>query len=87
LSGSERGQIIGARLAGASVIKTATLLGSLRTTVCNVTSAYSNHGKTTSEKRNSGPKSTLAERDRRTLVRSVSKNYTTTGAWVTGQQN
>jgi hypothetical protein len=38
-------------------------------------SAYTNHGKTTPAKRNSGRKSTLTERDRRTLRRNVSKNH------------
>jgi hypothetical protein len=50
----ERGHIIGERLAGASVIKTATLLDVLRATVSKVMSAYINHGKTTSVKRNIG---------------------------------
>jgi hypothetical protein len=59
LSNFERGQIVGARLAGASVIKTATLLGVPRATVSTVMSAYTNHGKTTSAKRNSGRKLTL----------------------------
>jgi uncharacterized membrane protein (DUF485 family) len=56
----ERGQIVGARLAGASVINTAILLGVLRMMVSKVMSAYTNHGKT-SAKRNSGRKSTLTE--------------------------
>jgi transposase len=80
-------QIVGAHLAGASVIKTATLLGASRATVSKVMSAYTNRGKTTSAKRNSGRNSTLTERDRRTLRRIVSKNHTTTAAQVTGQQN
>jgi hypothetical protein len=63
----ERWQIIGARLAGASVTKTATFLGVSRVTVSKVMSAYTNHGKTTSVKRNSGQKSALTERDRHTL--------------------
>jgi transposase len=75
LSEFERGQIVGARLAGASVIKTATLLGVSRATVTKAMSACTNHGKTTSTKRNSGRKSTLTERDRRTLRRIVSKNH------------
>jgi hypothetical protein len=85
-SGFERGQIVGEHLAGASVTKAATLLGVPRATVSKVMSAYTNHGKTTSAKRNSGWKSTLAERDRRTL-RIVSENHRTTAAQVTGQQN
>jgi transposase len=66
LSDFERRQIFGAHLAGASVTKTATLLGVSRVTVSKVMSAYTNHGKTTSMKRNSWRKSTLTERDRRT---------------------
>jgi predicted transcriptional regulator len=50
----ERGQIVGALLAGASVTKTATLLGVSRATVSVVMSAYTNHGKRTSAKSNSG---------------------------------
>jgi hypothetical protein len=45
-------------------------------------SAHTNHGKIILEKRNSGQKSTLTERDRRTLRRIVSKksrNYCSTG--------
>jgi predicted transcriptional regulator len=41
-------------LAGASVKKTATLLGVSRATVSKVMSAYTNHGKTTSTEKNSG---------------------------------
>jgi hypothetical protein len=50
----ERKQIIGDRLVGVSVIKTATLLGVSRVTDFKVMSAYTNHGNTTSAKRNSG---------------------------------
>jgi hypothetical protein len=56
LSDSEIGPIVGVRLAGASVTKTATSLGVLRATVSKVMSAYTNHGKTTSAKRHSGQK-------------------------------
>jgi transposase len=65
LSGFERGQIVGAHLAGASVKITATLVGVLRATVSKLMWAYTNHGKTTSVKRNSGRKSALTERDHR----------------------
>jgi hypothetical protein len=54
MSDFERGQIVGAHLAGALVTKTATLLGVSRETVSKVMSAYTNHGKTTSANRNSG---------------------------------
>jgi transposase len=86
MSDFEREQIIGARLAGASVTKIATLLGVSKATLSKVISACMNHGKTTSVKRNSGRKSTLTERDRRTLRRIVSKNHTTTAAQVTAEQ-
>jgi hypothetical protein len=54
LSDFERGQIIGAHLNGASMIKTVTLLGVLQVTVSKVMSAYTHHGKTISAKRNGG---------------------------------
>jgi hypothetical protein len=78
LSNFQRGQIVGARLAGASEIKA---------TVSKVMLAYTKHGKIISAKRNSGRKPTVIERDRRTLRRIVSKNHRTTAAQVTGQQN
>jgi transposase len=53
-SNSEGEQIVGAHLAGASVTKTATLLGISRATVSKIMSAYKNNGKTTSSKKNSG---------------------------------
>jgi transposase len=78
----ERGKIIGARLVGVSVTKTATLLGVSGATVYKVMSACTNRGKTTSETRNIGRKSNLTERDPRTLRRIVSKNQRTTAAQV-----
>jgi hypothetical protein len=60
LSDFERGQIVGVRLAGASVMKTAILLGVLRATVSKVMLTYKNHGKT-SAKMNRRQKSTLTE--------------------------
>jgi transposase len=62
LSYFERGQIVGARLAGTSVTKTTTLLGVSRVTIYKVMLAYTNNGKTTSTKRNSERKSTLTEK-------------------------
>jgi transposase len=83
LSNFDRAHIVGMRLAETSLIKTTTLLGVSRATVSKVLSAaYKNNGKTTSAKRNSGRKSTLTERDRRTLRRIVSKNHRTIAAQV-----
>jgi hypothetical protein len=67
LSDFERGQITGAHLAGASVIKTVTSLGVSGVTVSKVMSAYMNHGNT-SAKRNSWQKSALTERDNHILI-------------------
>jgi hypothetical protein len=50
-------------------------------------SAYTNHGKTTSAKRNNARKSTMTERDHSALRRIVSKNHRTTAAEVKGEQN
>jgi len=54
LSDFQRGQIVGACLAGASLTKTATLLGVSSAAVSKVMMAYINHGKTSSAKRDSG---------------------------------
>jgi hypothetical protein len=48
-------------------------------------SAYTNHGKTTSAKRNSGQKLTLRKINRYALRRAVSKNHRTTATQVTGK--
>jgi hypothetical protein len=65
LSDFGREQFVGARLAGASLIKFATLFAVWGATVSKVMSAYTNHGKTKSAKRNGGRKSTLTKRDHR----------------------
>jgi transposase len=83
----ERGQIAGARLAGESLIKSATLFVVSREIVSNVMSVYTNCGKTASAKGNSGRKSTLTERVRRTLKRTLSKNHPTTGAQMRTELN
>jgi IS30 family transposase len=75
LSGFERREIVCARLAGSSVTKPATSLNVSRATVSKVMSTYTNHEKTRPAKRNNGQKSTLTERDRRTLKRIISKNH------------
>jgi hypothetical protein len=87
LENFERGQIVGAHIAGASVTKTAMLQGVSRATGSKVMLAYTNHEKTSSVKRNNGRKSTLTERDDCTLRRIVLKTHKTTAVQVTGQQN
>jgi len=66
----QRGHIIGAHLAGASVTKRATLLGVSRAAVSRVMTTYTNHGRTSSAKRNCGWKPKLSEKDRHTLKRT-----------------
>jgi len=63
-SGFQRGQIVGVHLAGASLTKTATLLGVSRVAVSKVMMTHTNHGRTSSAKRNSDRKPKLSERDR-----------------------
>jgi transposase len=87
LSDFEKGQIVGGRLDGAALIKIATLFGVSTATVCKVIWAYTNHGKTTSAKKNSVRNSTLTERDPRTLRRIVSENHTTTAKQVRTELN
>jgi predicted transcriptional regulator len=83
LSDFERRQIVGARLAGASVAKTAILLGASRAIVSKVMSAYMNHGKTTSAKGNSGRKSINTDRERSSYIDKdcfeKSQNYCSKG--------
>jgi len=50
----QRGQFVGACLAGASVTKTAPLLSASRAAVSKVMTSYTNHGKMPSAQLNSG---------------------------------
>jgi hypothetical protein len=79
LSNFERGQNTGMHLAGASVTKIPIVLDVLIAKVSKVMSAYTNHEKTTSAKRNSGGKSTLTERNC-CILRTVPKNHRPTTA-------
>ena len=81
------GQIVGACLVVASIIKTATLLSVSRAAVSTVTTAYTNHGKTPSARRNSGQKPKLSAREHCTMKRIVSKNHRTTAAKVAAEPN
>jgi hypothetical protein len=70
LADFERGRTVGVRLSAASMTKSAILLGVSTATFSKVTSAYTNHRKTTAKK-NRGRMSTLTERDRRTFRKIV----------------
>jgi len=67
LSDFQRQQIVGARLASASVNKGAILLGVTRAAVSKAMIANTNHGKTSSAKRNTDRKPKRSQRDRCTL--------------------
>ena len=81
----QKGQIVGAHVTGASVTEMATLLGASRAAVSRVMTTYTNHGRTSSTKGNSGQKPKLSERDRRTLKGIVSVNHKSTAAKVTAE--
>jgi transposase len=81
----QRGRIFGARVAGASVTKTDSLLGVSRVAVSKVVMAYTNHGETSSAKGNSSRKPKLSERDCRTLKSIVSTSQRTAAAKVTAE--
>jgi hypothetical protein len=66
LSDFQRGEIVGMHLARAIATKMTTLLG-----VSKVITAYTNHGETSSAKRNSGQKLKLSESVHHTLKRTI----------------
>jgi hypothetical protein len=86
LSGFERGQRVGTRAAGASVTKPH-IIRCIESKSFWGYVDYTNHGKTTSAKRNSGRKSKLTDRCRHTLRTIVLKNLITIAARVTVELN
>ncbi|XP_071037948.1 uncharacterized protein [Parasteatoda tepidariorum] len=87
LSGFKRGMIIGARLTGASVSRTANLVGVSMTTESRSLSAYTKFCKVSSVRHNSGKKSKLSDRDRRVLKRIVARKRKTTLPVITSEMN
>lgn len=67
MSDFEKGQIVEAHLAGASVPLTAQLFGVLRTTVFTFVIAYTKHGKTSLAKKNTGQQPKVNIKDCQTL--------------------
>ena len=74
LSDFKRGQIVGTRMACASVTKTIELFGETRSTVSKEMTAFEKEGKTSSLKQNSGKKRKLSDKNRWTLTRIVRKD-------------
>ena len=80
VSDFQRGQIVGARMAGATVTEIAQLLGIPRGTVFKVMTVYEKEGKTSSARHKSGCSSSLFERDRRKLNRIARNDHKTTAS-------
>lgn len=87
MSDFDRGLIVGARLAGASVSRTAEITHYSRGTVSKVMTAWKTTGKTSSAKHSSGRRRLLCEWDRRVLIRIVARNSMTTAARVCAEFN
>ena len=85
LSDFQRGQIVGVGLAGASLRKTATLLGVSKAALSKVMMTYAHRGRTSAAKGNSGQRPKLSEGDRCTLKRIVSIYHRSTAAKVTAE--
>ena len=87
LSEFKRGQIVGADMAGTSVIKTIELFGVVKSTVLKVMTVFEEEEKTSSLKQNSGRKRKLSDRDHRTLRWIVRKDYKNTALKIIAELN
>ncbi len=87
LSAFERGMVVGARRAGLSVSRTATLLGFSCSTVSRVYQGWSTTQRTSSQRQASGRKRLIDERGQRRLTRIVQSNRRATVSQLTVQYN
>jgi transposase len=83
----KRAMVIGIGLAGASVSGTANLVGVSKITGSSVMTAYTNLGKVSSAKYNSGRKSKLKDRDRQVLKWIVTRNPNTKLPQIMSEMN
>lgn len=79
----QRGQIVGAWLVGAYVMKAVELSNVSWGTISTTMTAYSKYGKTSSAKKNNGPNLKLTDKYRRTLKRIVTKQHKITATKIT----
>ena len=83
----KKGQAVGARMAGALVTRTAEMLGFSRATISNTIKKFKKHGKTSSNRSNSGRTSKHTNRDRRALKHIVRRNHPNAAARVTAESS
>ncbi|GFU27928.1 transposable element Tc1 transposase [Nephila pilipes] len=79
----QRGMTTGTRFAGAPLSRTANLMGVSRTTVSRVMIAYKKLEKVFCAKQNSGRKSKVTNRDRRSLKKIIARKRKTTLPQIT----
>ena len=73
LTDFEKGQIVGARMTGASITKVAEVFGFSRATISRTMTQFEKQGKTSNNRTKCGRPSKLSGRDRRTLNRIIKK--------------
>lgn len=87
LTDFEKGQIVGARMTGASITKVAEVFGFSRATISRTMTQFEKQGKTSNNRTKCGRPSKLSGRDRRTLNRIIKKNRRSTATKVRAELN